>query len=528
VDDRFERDADRWERDHDRFELDPDRSRLEADRFQLEADRLQSKDDRFQLGQGRFRLEADRVRRDHDRVELEPVGFEPTSVVSRLESILPSLKSVRVELEALVFSSNALVSRLQSILFRENDAGFRLAASRSRRKDVGQVLPPDVSLLHRWLVEEPQSANVTGFVRALAAQMTLAGFPVWRLTYALMTKHPEVLWRTIQWRAAEGVTVRDQPHSRLQDEYYTRSPVALVRRSGSTLRVRLTGEDPVYPICRDLRDAGGTDYCVQALPFTNGQTSYVSFATRAAGGFSSDALESLDALRPFLARRIELESAYYATAALLEVYLGRNAARRVLAGEFQRGRGELIDAAIWFSDMRGFTSMTDGTPPARVVEVLDATFDTIASAIAANGGEVLKFIGDAVMAIFPVGDDPGGACRRAVHAAKEALAALDASSEGRRARREPAVAIGIGLHRGEVMYGNIGARDRLDFTVISSAVNEAARLESLSKSLKTPLAMSAPVAEAVPDEDLVDLGEHELKGVRAKLRVYTLRPLLAT
>jgi adenylate cyclase len=291
-----------------------------------------------------------------------------------------------------------------------------------------------------------------------------------------------------------------------------------VRRSLASVRVRLLTGDLPFPVCNDLRDAGGTDYYVQALPFTNGATSYVSFATDARDGFSDASLELLETIRPFLARRLELESAYYATRALLEVYLGSNAARRVLAGAFQRGRGELIDAAIWFSDMRDFTALSDRTPPAQVVQILDAHFDAIATAVSQHGGEVLKFIGDAVLAIFPIEEDAGRACRAAVTAAEQALSSLALVGEERGAP----VAIGIALHRGLVMYGNIGARDRLDFTVISSAVNEASRLESLCKTLSTPLVLSAAFAQAAALDPLVDLGEHALKGVSAPVRVFTL------
>jgi adenylate cyclase len=388
----------------------------------------------------------------------------------------------------------------------------------------------DVGAIQRWLVDQPHDGVDGGgapFMRALVARLVASGLPLWRVSYALMTMHPEVLWRTVQWRAAGGVTVRDQPHARLDDPFYTKSAVAVVRRTGAPVRVRLLPGELPFPICHDLRDEGATDYCVQALPFTNGQVSYVSFATDARDGFSDATLQALESIRPFLARRLELESSYYATRALLEVYLGKNAARRVFAGEFQRGRGELIDAAIWFSDLRGFTALSDRTPPPRVVEILDAYFDAIASAVAAHGGEVLKFIGDAVLAIFPVGDDARAACRHALAAAEQAFASLARMNDERSGRGEEALAFGVGLHRGQVMYGNIGASDRLDFTVISAAVNEASRLESLCKELGTPLALSAAfvtTAEIAADE-AVDLGEHALKGVSAPLRVFTLRTM---
>ena len=184
---------------------------------------------------------------------------------------------------------------------------------------------------------------------------------------------------------------------------------------------------------------------------------------------------------------------------------------------FDAGRGELIDAAIWFSDMRDFTARSDRSSPSEMIETLDVYFDAVATAIAEHGGEVLKFIGDAVLGIFPLGDDPRGACRNALAAADQAFATLVKSNAS---RTEP-IAIGAALHRGQVMYGNVGARDRLDFTVISSAVNEASRVESLTKQLKTSLAFSKSFAQTADIDDVVDLGEHALKGVKAPLHVFT-------
>ena len=375
----------------------------------------------------------------------------------------------------------------------------------------------DVHAIERWLVDEPRPVTDGDLARAFAERLRSSGLPISRISYALMTMHPEVLWRTVQWRRGE-VVVRDQSHVRLDDDFYTKSAVAVVRRSRSPIRVRLVAGDLPFPICVDLRTEGASDYYVQPLAFTNGQVSYVSYATDAPGGFSDASMAALEAIGPWLARRIELESAYYATAALLDVYLGKNASRRVLAGAFQRGHGELIDAAIWFSDMRDFTVLTDGAPPEHVVAILDGYFDAVASAVADHGGEVLKFIGDAVLAIFPIERDPRGACRHALEAAHQALASLARMNE---ARGGSPVAIGIGLHRGEVMYGNIGARDRLDFTVISAAVNEASRLESLCKVLATPLTLSGAFVEAAELDDAIDLGEHALKGVKARARVFT-------
>ena len=373
------------------------------------------------------------------------------------------------------------------------------------------------------MAEPHHDDDSAAFVRALAERLRDAGVPLWRLRYALLTMHPEVLWRSAFWRQDEGASVIDQPHQRLEDPFYTRSPVAVVRKSRVPLRVVLGPGTMPYALCTELRDQGGTDFYAQPLPFANGQVGYITFVTQEPQGFSDQALALLDAIQPFLARRVELESAYYATRALLEVYLGNNAARRVLAGQFQRGCGELIDAAIWFSDVRGFTQLSDRTEPGRVVEILDSHFDAVAGAVADSGGEVLKFIGDAVLAIFPLGTDPRDACRRALGAAEGAFASLALVNEGLTARGETALEIGVGLHRGRVMYGNIGARNRLDFTVISSSVNEASRLESLCKPLGVRLALSAAFVETAEiAERVVDLGPQSLKGVRAPLSVFTL------
>jgi adenylate cyclase len=379
----------------------------------------------------------------------------------------------------------------------------------------------DARAVETWLAAAPHD-DPGGLLEGLAARLAGAGVPVSRASCALMTMHPELVWRTVQWSWGEGVTLRDQPRSRLEDAFYTASPVAVVRRTQQTVRVPLVDDAAPFSICRDLRARGATDYVAMPLPFTNGEIAYASFATSAPGGFTDAQVALLLAIAGSLARRLELESAYFATRALLDVYLGKNAARRVLAGEVQRGRGEQIDAAIWFCDMRGFTALGARRTSGELVAILDAYFDVVGSAIADLGGEVLKFIGDAVLAIFPVGDDPRDACGRAIAAAERAFASLARLNDERAARAEEPIAIGVALHRGPVLYGNIGARDRLDFTVISSAVNTASRLESLCKELAVPLVLSADLVDAAKIEHAVDCGEHVVKGLAAPIRVFTL------
>jgi adenylate cyclase len=372
-----------------------------------------------------------------------------------------------------------------------------------------------------WLLAAPHvSDGGQTFAKDLSASLRDAGLPLWRVSFALLAKHPEVLWRTVRWHATEGVSVVERAHDLARESFFKYSPVALLIDGAPPIRVRLDGKDLTFPVCRELAEQGGTDYYAQGLAFSNGETSYVAWATQEPGGFTEAALRALDELVPMLARRIELESSYHATRSLLEVYLGKNAAGRVMSGQVRRGGGELIRAAIWFCDLRGFTAISDRSEPARVVELLDAYFDCAAGRIVQHGGEILKFIGDAILAIFPVGEDAGEACRRALLAAEETLDALPPLNQAHPER--PEVDIGIALHVGEVMYGNIGSRERLDFTVISSSVNETSRLEGLCKALRTRLLVSQSFADAIARQDLVDLGEHDLKGVSSKRRVFTL------
>jgi adenylate cyclase len=356
----------------------------------------------------------------------------------------------------------------------------------------------------------------------LVALVRSKGLPLWRCAFGLMTKHPELVWTSVHWNEDKGISTIDRPRATLDSAYFTRSPIARLRQGSAPIRVRLHGVEPTFPICEDLRQQGGTDYFAQGLPASNGEVGFITWASREPDGFSDESLAALDALAPDLSLRIELASAYQATRALLGVYLGRNAGQRVMEGAFQRGGGELIEAAIWFCDMRGFTTLADASAPEAVVKVLDEYFDCVAGVVMGHGGEVLKFIGDAILAIFPVTDGAHAACRRALGAAEAALETLRPLNEQRARDGAPTIDVGIALHHGQVMYGNIGAKDRLDFTVISSAVNEASRLEGLCKSLGTKLALSQAFVNAAAPAGLVDLGEQTLKGVRTPIRVFTL------
>jgi adenylate cyclase len=380
---------------------------------------------------------------------------------------------------------------------------------------------PSARAIADWLTGiECRALGAEDLLARLVERLARAGVPLWRVVTSLPTKHPEVFVRDLRWTAERGCTVELQPHALLVSDRYADSPVDLLRRGvESSIRRRLRGPDADhgFPVCRELAAMGGTDYLACAVRFGDGQQSFVSWATRAESGFADRDVALLTGLTDLLALRFELESARFTTRSLLEVYLGHNAASRVLAGAFRRGEGETIRAAIWFCDMRGFTTLSDRAPAAEVVATLDRFFERVATPIRAHRGEILKLIGDAVLAIFS-GDNPPEVCQRALDAARGSLDGVDELNR----ERGTSIGLGVALHWGDVMYGNIGAHDRLDFTAIGAAVNEVCRVEALCKTL-APLLATESFVTAHGGACFEPLGEHPLRGVSVPPALFTVR-----
>lgn len=291
-----------------------------------------------------------------------------------------------------------------------------------------------------------------------------------------------------------------------------------------------------YPIFDRLRASEVTDYL--AFFQSYGRTDAVkwanlppgmegilgSFSTRRIGGFIDLEIEYLKALSAPLSLAIKSMTSYDLANALLDTYLGRYSGRHVLDGLVQRGDGRIIDCVLWFCDLRDSTAMADEIALDDYLETLDEYFDCTAGAVIDHGGEVLKFIGDAVMAIFPIDEESRpriDMCRASLMAAREAISRADRRNAERAHKGLPTIRFGISLHVGVVMYGNVGTRQRLDFTVIGPAVNEAARLEGLCKPLNKPVTISAQFKDVFPG-DLVSLGVHEVAGKKENLEVFTL------
>jgi adenylate cyclase len=349
-----------------------------------------------------------------------------------------------------------------------------------------------------WLVDHGgHGLTLDLLLGELCDRLVAEGIPLRRVVVGVLSSHPEVAARSVVWnRGGTSVQCRDFSYTMRDADTYNKSPVKLIHDGAGAIRRRLEGEDAVldFPVLHELKAIGVTDYVIMPIVHTTGRINFISWTTDSPGGFTSRHLALLYDLLPLIALRVEIRVAREATRTLLETYLGREPARRVLDGRVRRGQVETIRAVVLVSDLRGFTALSDRLDPRGVVELLDDYFEAAARPIEDRKGEILKFIGDGLLAIFGVGDDATVACAKALEAARAVMTNLDEVNRHRGAQGRPEIRCGIGLHVGDVQYGNIGARDRLDFAVIGRAVNEASRVESLCRVLERRLLATAPFA----------------------------------
>ena len=274
----------------------------------------------------------------------------------------------------------------------------------------------------------------------------------------------------------------------------------------------------------ELQERGFRDYTMRPLIFSGDTRNAISIATDQPGGFSEAELAMLDATLPAFAAVAELRQLRRTARDLLNTYVGPNTGERIFSGAVKRGDGEIIHAVLWYCDLRGFTALAEKQPLAEVLSLLDAYFDAIAQPVVARGGEILKFMGDAMLVIFPCEQRAQAvcsACDLALDAAEEAVERVRALNDTHRPKDGTTIECGVAVHVGEVMYGNIGAADRLDFTVIGHAVNLVARLSKLCADLDRAILISDAVA-GMSRRELVSLGQHQLKGIGALQEVFTV------
>lgn len=404
--------------------------------------------------------------------------------------------------------------------------------------DVSENQPPLLeNSLSSWLLTTGWAFNsMSELVEGFARQLLEEGIPVTRLRVTLRTLHPQLVGVTYTWqRDKKEIEKFEAPHSILASDQYLKSPYAGIFEGAGGMRRRLDIPDAEYefPILKELHDQGATDYVAVPFHFRNGQINAMTITTDRPGGFETGEIERIYDALPALGRVVEVHAMERTARTLLETYIGRHTGERVLKGLVKRGDGEDIYAVIWFCDLRDSTPLADSMERAAFVAILNDFFDCMAGSVLAHGGEVLRFIGDAVLAIFPMDVDRSTVerpsecpfhqktCTAAVSAARDATARLQALNLERAKRGERALGFGIAMHLGQVMYGNIGVPERLEFSVIGAAANEAARLQSLCKELDRPVLASREFAEVLPDI-WTPLGAHTLRGVRTPREVFAL------
>ena len=382
----------------------------------------------------------------------------------------------------------------------------------------------DTRAVADWLIDGARSAVMPHEVlEGLCDRLVGCGIPLWRAGVFVRTLDPHVTGRRFLWRLGKGVETSELLYEDLQTPQFQNSPVAHVYASRAALRQRFAADDDArrFPLYRELRAEGATDYLASPLIFTDGTIHVATWATQHPDGFSAQQIAGIEAIVAPLARVAEIRALRRTASNLLNTYVGRNTGERILSGQIRRGHTESIHAAIWLSDMRGFTALADRLPPQTLTDLLNRYFDCQVPAIVEHGGEVLKFIGDGLLAIFPVAENRANAqavCHNtlaAACAAQTSIAELgSAGIEG-----VEAVRFGLALHLGDVLYGNIGGGNRLDFTCIGPAVNLAARLEKLTGRLgRSILASDAFARHCCPP--LSALGEFTLPGFNLAHRVY--------
>jgi adenylate cyclase len=380
--------------------------------------------------------------------------------------------------------------------------------------------------LARWFVTEAfRITDTAELVAAVGQQLVDAGIPLYRLAYFQLTLHPELAGKAYYWRRGRGVQANTFPHGYHQDADYSDNPLPSVLEQQKTIQSRLEKVEPQAPILRQLKEEGATDYVALPLVFTTGHVDALSMVSDRPGGFSTLDLDRMSQLQFAFTRLVEIHSLRDAAVNLLDAYVGHAAGQRILAGEVKRGDGQTIEAVIWMSDLRGFTRASDSLPRDTVIALLNDYFDTMGKIVTDAGGEILKFMGDGMLAVFPV-PEPGQRAAIAATAARAAASVADAMmvlNRNRVSADKPAVRFGLALHIGEVMFGNIGASNRLDFTVIGPAVNYAARLEQLCAHIDKPIVLSAAIAALLPETQTVPLGKHALKDIDQPQTTFGLR-----
>jgi adenylate cyclase len=388
----------------------------------------------------------------------------------------------------------------------------------------------DLTETQLWLLRDAnKEPNLLLLFESLIWRLVASGVPLVRVSLHIGTLHPQLIGFAWNWNIADGIADEVKIEvGVLQSSAYRLNPLYRVMEFRET--VRCSPQDPEaaarFPLIRELAELGVTDYLVRPLNTAGPLPNAISMSTDSAEGFSADQLVDVDLVLDLFALQIERHIGERIARNVLDTYVGRVVGTRVLQGEIRRGSGDSIRAVVWNSDLRKFTDLSERLSGPEMTAVLNSYFEALVGAVIAHGGEVLKFMGDGLLAVFPYAEegDAGQAAAAAIAAARDGLErveelnaappeALD-NVPGWRPLRS-----GIAIHLGDVFFGNVGSPERLDFTVIGPAVNVASRVEALTKETGYPILITAPVARLL-ERPLQEVGEYMLRGVKEPMQLF--------
>jgi adenylate cyclase len=411
----------------------------------------------------------------------------------------------------------------------------------TKRSEQGRVATGDTTNISAWLVKEGlRGATQTALLQGFCERLVAAGIPLHRAHAGQRALHPVFGGVGFDWQHDGGRATRED-YARVSEshERWLKSPFYYMLQNGTPeLRERLIDGNELsrFPVLEEYCAQGATDYFASAMffgPATIGPRSnpddppegmISSWITNTPKGFSKSDIGTIRELLPVLGLALKSASSYRTARDLLAVYLGRDAGERVLSGDIQRGSLDTIRAVIWYFDLRGFTKLSETTPGEQMIAMLNDYFGAAVGAVEAYGGDVLKFMGDGLLAIFKFEEDDSSGCSRAIAAADELLATMAKINDRRAAEDLVVTQFSLALHLGDLMYGNIGAEDRLDFTVIGPAVNMTARIQAMCRPLEQDLIISSTVARSAvrERERIVSLGRYALRGIPEPQELFTL------
>jgi adenylate cyclase len=398
------------------------------------------------------------------------------------------------------------------------------------------MTPDSIASLAAWISEAGlAAADETAFLADLCTRARAAGLMLSRATVFVDTLHPIYEGRIFRWFEQQGPIPAFDYGPTVGENLvrWQQSPFYHMLETGQTrLRIPITAENAArFAVAADVAGEGATEYIACITRFGADDVIggldcvYSAWITCSAGGFSSTEVKAIEQLLPPFAITLKSRALTRIARTLVETYLGRDAGRRVLEGSIVRGAVERISTALWLSDLREFTRIADAARPDELIPFLDDHAEAVIAAIHDAGGDVLKLIGDGTLAIFSAADR-GAACRAALQAAERAVAEVAALGRRRAEAGLPHTSLYLGLHVGDVFFGNIGSRDRLDFTVVGPAVNEVSRIAAMCHSLDQRILISSAFADAMGEgaQRLVSVGRYALRGVGEAQHLFTLDP----